>query len=154
VHKNCVVGFIIVYNIYKISLDTLNIENNNFICYNYFGGIDTMNEKVNIEKKMVDHNVLNYLRENTNLNPIDLLKIKKEVIIAKKNRDFYNKNEPNDLIEIDYTIAEQLEYQFRLTAFERSVEKLWLEHGDGLDLSEFAMNIIQQHINEQSHKRK
>lgn len=110
-----------------------------------------MDEKNTIE---IDNNILNYLRNNTKLSPIDLLKIHKEEVIAKNNRDYYMKENPNDLIEIDYTASVQLEYILRLKAFEHSVEKLWLQHGDGLDLSQFAMNIIIQNSNEYSPKNK
>ena len=107
-----------------------------------------------MSEKTIDSSVLNYLRDNTKLNPIDLLKIKREEVLARNNQKNYMTYNPNDLIGIDYTAAEQLEYVLRLRAFEHSVKKLWLKHGDGQDLSEFAMNIINQNKNDYSQKSK
>lgn len=113
-----------------------------------------MSEKNNVEQKSVDYNILNYLRENTSLSPIEVLKVKREQITAENNRKFYMKYEPSDLIEADYTVADQLEYNLRLKAFKHSVEKLWLEYGDGQDFDEFVITMIKENMNNYSPKNK
>lgn len=104
------------------------------------------NNKFEYEIKPLDHNALEFLRENTKLGPIASLKVQKARKDAYEYRDLYMKYEPNDLIEVDFSTADELEYQLRFKAWEKSLERNWKQYGDGLGLSEFAEIVLQQHL--------
>ena len=89
---------------------------------------------------------LTFLRGNTKLGPISLLKINK----AKKNAELYRKyilETEHELIEIDYSDADELEFELRLRSWENGLSRTWKQYPDGLSLSEFAEMVMKQQIN-------
>jgi hypothetical protein len=106
------------------------------------------------EMEVSQRDKLMALRNMVKLNPIDFLKVKRACVQAEKFRDLYIKENPSDIIGVDYSIAEDLEYQLRLSTLERSMEREWrsyldVEH-DGLGLREYALGYLDQYMKEQS----
>ena len=102
-----------------------------------------------------DQQVLESLREVTKLGPVAKLKVARERALAEKSRQSYIKQNPSDIIETDFTRANELESKLRFTSLENSMEKDWkgyeeLEH-DGLGLSEYAESYLTQYM-EQKYK--
>lgn len=71
---------------------------------------------------------LTFLRGNTKLGPISLLKI-------------------TNLKKIDYSAADELEFELRLRSWENGLSRIWKQNPDGLSLSEFAEMVMKQQIN-------
>ena len=88
---------------------------------------------------------LEFLRKNTILDPISILRIQRVNAQMEKCRKWYLEAE-GELLSSDYTMADRLEYELRLRAWERSWYKEWEKNSDGLSLSEFADMILQQKI--------
>lgn len=93
---------------------------------------------------------LEALRELTKLNPIAYAKVLKARKEAEILRDLYMKSEPNDVIGVDYSTADELEYSLRMRALERASEKSWrkyieVEH-DGYGLNQYANDVLTNHI--------
>ena len=99
---------------------------------------------------------LEALREITKLNPVAYAKVVKARHDADKFRDLYMKYEPNDQIGVDYTIANELEYELRFRALENGVEKQWKQYlgveDDGYGLEDWAEDVLSEHMknNEQN----
>ena len=101
------------------------------------------------------------LREITRLNPLAYAKVLRARKTAEELRNLYIKSEPNDIIGVDYSTANDLEYSERMRALERSLEKSWREYlsveNDGYGLSEFAAQVLRDEIlrrkNEQQQER-
>ena len=101
---------------------------------------------------MYDSNEFNYeelefLRQNTKLGPISLLKIQNIKNQSEKYRKWYLKNE-RELLESDYSMADELEYELRTKAWENSLSRIWKNNPDGQDLSEFAKMVMEQKMQE------
>ena len=111
-----------------------------------------------MDEYTVNKEELEFLRNNTTLNPIDSAK----VIIARRRadkiRDDYIKFNPTNIIEVDYSIADELEYQLRKNAWMKSCEKSWKEYirieNDGYGLIEFAEDQLKRKIKEQIERTK
>ena len=99
-----------------------------------------------VNSNSVNLDVLDFLRKNTVISPISLLKYKREQLIAKSKQKEYYKAE-GERLEIDFSKADEVEYNLRLKAWEKSCYNDWKINGDGRDLSEYAMEIITQRIN-------
>ncbi len=97
--------------------------------------------------------VLNFLRENTYLGPISLLKIAKAKKDAESYRKWYLKQE-NELLESDYSFANEMEYEMRMRAWENKYAGLWKQNQDGLSLAEFARMALEQQMNEYTSGRR
>lgn len=89
-----------------------------------------------------------FLKANTTLGPISLLKINKMKRELDKARDWYLKME-GELLASDYSLADELEYELRMRAWENKVASMWKKNPDGLSLFEFAEMIIEQNIENQ-----
>lgn len=98
------------------------------------------------ETNDLDYERLEFLRKNTMLGPIALLRIAKAKKDADRFRQWYKEKE-GELLEADYTIADQLEYEMRFNAYQNSVGPLWSKHGDGLDLRDFTELVMDQAMN-------
>lgn len=97
-------------------------------------------------------NRLESLRKMTKLNLIDYFRVRRARKQAERLRDCYIKLNPSDIIEVDYSVANDLETSLRFGQLMRDVEKAWkryseLEH-DGCGLSEFAEGFLKQQMNE------
>ena len=79
-----------------------------------------MYDYVDIEFSQGD--LLEALRELVKLNPVDYIRVKRARMQAESFRDLYIRENPSDIIGVDYSIADDLEYQLRLAAYERICE--------------------------------
>ena len=98
------------------------------------------------------HEYLEFLRENTLLTPVSKLKVMNARRQAEKFRELYVTLNPSDNIGVDYSIADELEYQYRLISLQKRLEKGWkkyaLVENDGLGLLEFTESYIEQKVQE------
>ena len=103
-----------------------------------------MNEEVKAE-------VLEKLRELTNLGPIAKLKLQRARRSAEKFRDLYIKENPSDQIGVDYSTANDLEYELRMNSLRNSMAKSWKEYldyeNDGLGLEEYVSDYLVRELN-------
>lgn len=97
-------------------------------------------------------NRLESLREITRLNPIDFFRVQQARRQAEKFRELYIKENPSDIIGVDYSVADDLEYSLRFRQLERNVEKSWKSYlgleNDGYGLAQYAEDFLLQHMNE------
>lgn len=114
--------------------------------FNQESNVNSYNEPIGDE--LIEQ--LDALREITKLGPIAYVKVLKARKDAEVLRDFYIKSEPNDIIEVDYSSANDLEYSLRKRALERKVERDWLDYlateNDGYGLSEYADDVLKEHM--------
>ena len=108
---------------------------------------------MDLEKEEIDKISLDVLRKNTNLDLISEAKILLSKRRAEKQREIYIKQNPNDIIEVDYSDALELEYQLRKNAWVKSCEKAWMNYikieNDGCGLFEFANGNLNRIIEEE-----
>ena len=103
-------------------------------------------------KGVIDLKELEYLRNNTMIGPVALYRIKK----AKKEAELavnYNNNYEGGNSEIDTTIADALEYEFRMRAMEVKLYRSWVNNNEGLDLHSFVESKVQQGVNAMEAKK-
>ena len=74
------------------------------------------------ESKELDREKLEYLRKNTFLGPIAMFKIARAKKQVDDFRKWYQQRE-GELLEADYTIADELEYELRFNAFQNGLGK-------------------------------
>lgn len=108
------------------------------------------------ENKTIQIDQLLALREITKLNPIAYAKVLKARNDAEQLRNLYIQYEPNDIIGVDYSTANELEYSLRMQALERSVEKDWIKYiekeNDGFGLADYAYDVLQLYIRNKNQK--
>lgn len=102
---------------------------------------------------------LEALRELVKLNPIDYLRVSNACKQAEKLRELSVKYYPTESIDIDYSVANDLEYTLRLNTFIKKYQKLFYEYqkleNDGYGLEDFALDFIDRYIEDNSkNKRK
>ncbi len=98
----------------------------------------------------VDYKKLDVLRQSTVLGPID----KAKVLLARRNaekfREYYIKQNPSDIIEVDYSVADELELNLRFLVLERYLERSWKNYSnmenDGYSLIEYTEDYIKQQV--------
>ncbi len=83
------------------------------------------------------YETLALLRENTLLDPISYLKVLKERKRAINHQNIINEKEHCN-IPIDFSKANQLEYDLRFNAWKKKIGDYWLEYHNNIDLDEFA----------------
>ena len=88
---------------------------------------------------------LEFLRRNTTLGPIALIKIGKMKQAIDKSRQWYLQME-GELIESDYTLADELEYDLRFQEWIRKCAPLWRQCADNTDLFAFSKMVMYQQI--------
>ncbi len=98
------------------------------------------------DTKELDRDKLEFLRKTTFLGPIAMFRIARAKKQADKFREWYRERE-GELLEADYSIADELEYEIRFNAYQNSMAKLWSQYGDGLGLQEFAEMTMEQNMN-------
>ncbi len=105
----------------------------------------------------VDYEVVEGLREITKLDPIASLKVLRARKAADNFVDLYRKYEPHDEIGADYTDANNLEYELRVKALSRKLEKSWIEYlrteNDGLGLEDYVSDYLTNYLNERNIKK-
>ncbi len=91
---------------------------------------------------------LDALRDMVKLNPFDYFRVQRARRQAEKFRDLYIKENPSDIIGVDYTIADDLEHSLRFRALERRVEKSWRDYlkveRDGYGLNDYARDVLNE----------
>ena len=101
--------------------------------------------------KDVNYDVLKFLRKNTIIGPIAVLKIdaalKQAAIVQKYYKDIEHAN-----LGIDTSVADALEYSYRMNAFQNKLFKDWLNYGNGKDLEEYTYDVINYNINKNAEK--
>ena len=111
---------------------------------------------MDLENVEIDKTSLDVLRKNTNLDLISEAKILLSKRRAEKQREIYIKQNPNDIIEVDYSDALELEYQLRKNAWVKSCEKAWMNYikveNDGYGLFEYAEDNLERLIQEEKEK--
>ena len=111
-----------------------------------------MDEKELLEKQREQRKRLESLREMTTLNPFDYFRVKNARWQAERFRDIYISENQSDIIETDYSVADDLEYFLRFRQWERDVKSAWLKYlgleNDRYGLSEFAEDSLLKHMNE------
>ena len=106
----------------------------------------------NYQKSEVNYKVLEYLRSNIKLNPLDKFRVLRERYNAESWKKTYRKFEPNDDIAVDYTKADRLELELRLKSWQNFWLKVWQRYGDGQSLEEFANDALRQNMEEDMNK--
>ena len=101
----------------------------------------------------INYNELEFLRKNTMLGPVALLKIQNLRNNAKEFRNWYYKIE-GELLAVDYSEAEALEYRLRLKAWENKIMPVWQKYGQGWGLTEFAEMVMEQQMEKPRTKSK
>ena len=106
------------------------------------------------EVEFSQDDMLMALREFVKLNPLDYVRVKRARKQAEAFRELYIRENPSDIIGVDYSVADDLEYQLRLAALERSLEKEWraylaVEH-DGYGLRDYTMDALEQYLQSKS----
>ena len=96
----------------------------------------------------LDQKKLEYLRQNTFIGPIAAMKIANARRRAEKYTEWYNSRE-HEQLGVDYSDADELEYQIRFDAYQRGWEKLWKQYGDGIGLKEYAEDALDQAVKEE-----
>ena len=108
---------------------------------------------IDYEAKEFDNDELLFLRANTVLGPVAKLKIMKVEESIDKFRNWYLKLE-GELLETNYTVALELEYEIRLKAWQNRCLHLWKQYGDGLSLEEFSLVVMHQNMEKNEAKIK
>lgn len=79
--------------------------------------------------------VMESIREISRLGPVAKLKVARERLYAERDRQSYIKQNPSDIIETDFTKADELEYALRINSLANSLRRSWkdyksIEHDD------------------------
>ncbi len=105
------------------------------------------------DTKEFNKDELLFLRSNTILGPIAKLKIMKISDDIEKFRNWYLKLE-GELIDYDYSVALQFEYELRLRVWQNKCSGLWKKYGDGTSLEDFSFVIMRQNMAKNASKIK
>ena len=81
-----------------------------------------------MENKNVSIEELEMLSELTKLGPLAEFKVLKARKSAEKFAEIYTKLNPSDEIGVDYSTANDLEYQLRLESLKRGLERSWASY--------------------------
>ncbi len=101
--------------------------------------------------KEINYTKLAFLRKNTILGPIALLKIQSMKNDTEEFRKWYYQME-GEILSSDYTIADELEYKLRLKVWEGKVAPVWQKHGQEFGLTEFAEMVMDQQMEKSKNK--
>lgn len=111
-----------------------------------------------MEEYNINNEELDFLRKNTRLNPIAATKVLIARKQAEKYRDVYIRYNPTDIIEVDYSVADELEYELRKSVWMKLCEKAWKEYSkmenDDYGLIDFAETNMKRLIEEEKPKTK
>ena len=110
------------------------------------------NESIDMNKYYDEQkDKLETLREIEKLNPINFLRVAKARMEAEKLRELYIKENPSDIIETDFSVAEDLEYELLFNQLRRRVTKDWKDYikleQDGFGLDEYIEEVINSYKN-------
>lgn len=89
----------------------------------------------------MEYKELEYLRKHTFINPFKKMKVlalredAEEMAALMRKVENYNPG-------IDYSKADELEYEYRMQSWARSLLYLWIEYGGTQCLDEFAFDML------------
>ena len=106
----------------------------------------------NYNRVTVDYEKLAFLRKNTTLDPISVIKINRLRNKMEKFRMWYYKLE-GDLLDIDYSITDEFEYTLRLKAWERKCIPIWNEVKTDIGLFEFSEAVMEENMYKEKTKK-
>ena len=95
----------------------------------------------------MEYKELEYLRKHTFINPIKKLK----VLALRDDAEAYQimmEEYENCHLGIDYSKADELEYEYRMQSWSRSLIYLWMEYGGTQSLDEFALDMLHSAMEE------
>lgn len=95
---------------------------------------------------MVEYKRLLFLRKNTTLDLVNYIKVKKLRREAEETQFLINKLE-NCQLGVDYSKADEYEFNKRFQIWMYDLYSLWKKHSEGLDLFDFAQIALDQNIN-------
>lgn len=89
----------------------------------------------------MEYKELEYLRRHTFINPIKKLKVlalRDEAEAYQAMMEEFENYHPG----IDYSQADELEYEYRMQSWTRSLIYFWIEYGGSQSLDEFAVDML------------
>ena len=96
----------------------------------------------------MNYETLEMLRQYVGLGPIDSVKLRKARSLAEKQG--YLKESTGDIVAVDYSNADLLEYKLRLNALMRRAESSWKKYlsveDDGIGLEEYALMQLKNSV--------
>ena len=101
----------------------------------------------------MDINKLHVLRSCTTLNPNQKIKVMKAFKQANNYVKLYNSMNQNKQIEVDYSVAYELEYSYRFINLQKKITRDWQKYGEGIDLEEFTDKVINLQLQNKSIKK-
>lgn len=112
------------------------------------------NEDIIINYYNVQNKRLNILRKLVKLNPIDYLRVSNAIGKAEELRRVSSKFYPNESIDTDYSIANDLEYTLRLNTFIRKYQTFFVNYqkleNECHSIENIAENFIDRYIEEET----
>ena len=99
----------------------------------------------NYNNELINYEELKFLRANTVLSPIAILRINKLKEKIETFRKWYFKVE-GELVDSDYTIADKLEYNLRFKIWQTKCASLWKQIPSDIGLYEYAKAAMQDGI--------
>lgn len=98
-----------------------------------------------------DHKLLDILRENVILGPIDYLRVLKQRIIDEDNQSKLNELDECNL-PVDYSISETLEFALRYKKWIKSTINSWSKYGRHMNFEEYAL-IMLMNLEEENNEK-
>ena len=105
------------------------------------------------ENKNYDEDALEFLRKNTTLDPISLIKLNSLKKQIAKSRIWYYKLE-GEWIDYDSDTVDECEYVLRLHAWKYKCAPLWKLSGKEIGLQEFSDIVLEQHLKNYKKQKK
>lgn len=99
----------------------------------------------NYNNESINYDELKFLRTNTVLSPIAILRINKLKEKIETFREWYFKVE-GELVDSDYTIADKLEYDLRFKIWQTKCAPLWKQISSNIGLYEYAKAAMQEGV--------
>ena len=102
---------------------------------------------------------LKALRELVKLNPIDYLRVSNAIKQEDKVREINEKYNESDKIDMEFSVANDLEYTLRLNAFMKKYYEIFYAYqkseNDQYGLEDFALDFVDKYIQDNyNNKRK
>lgn len=94
---------------------------------------------------MYDYNDLEFLRQNTILGPISLIKLSYLKSRIEQATEMAN-DCLNSSFEIDYSKVEELEYEMRFKQWKDRIMLSYINYGEGMTLDSFASMLIHERL--------
>ncbi len=102
--------------------------------------------------KEFNQETLEFLKKNTILGPISLVKISKLKNEIDKAREWYQKLE-GETIDTNYSLADELEYELRFKAWMLQCSEIWKQLPDNIGLLEFSELALEYNVSKNKSKK-